>query len=92
MKADAENAKAVFAALAQFGAPLEGLTVADFAEPGPFFRIGRDPVGVDVLTAIPGVEFDAAWPRRVEAVIDPANELTANFKAGLWPSSGPGRR
>jgi hypothetical protein len=41
--------------------------------------MGRDPVGVDVLTAIPGVEFDAAWPRRVEAVIDPANELKANF-------------
>src|SRR5271170_4226854 len=79
VKADSENAKSVFAALAQFGAPLEGLTFADFAEPGPFFRIGRDPVGVDVLTAIPGVEFDAAWPRRVEAVIDPANELKANF-------------
>jgi len=79
VKADAENAKAVFAALAQFGAPLEGLTFADFAEPGPFFRIGRDPVGVDLLTAIAGVEFDAAWPRRVEAVIDPANGLKANF-------------
>ena len=70
VKADAENAKAVFAALAQFGAPLEGLTVADFAEPGPFFRMGREPVGVDVLTAIPGVEFDAAWQRRVEDVVD----------------------
>src|SRR5208283_4083579 len=65
VKADAKNARAAFAALAQFGAPLEGLTVADFAEPGPFFRMGREPVGVDVLTAIPGVEFDAAWQRRV---------------------------
>jgi hypothetical protein len=37
VKADAQNAKAVFAALAQFGAPLEGLTSADFAEPGPCF-------------------------------------------------------
>ena len=61
MKADADNAKAVFAALAQFGAPLQGLTVADFAEQGPFLRMGREPVGVDILTAIPGVEFDAAW-------------------------------
>jgi hypothetical protein len=79
VKADAENAKAVFAALAQFGAPLEGFTFADFAETGAFFRMGREPVGVDVLTAIPGVEFDVAWPRRVEAVIDPASELKANF-------------
>jgi len=60
VKADTENAKAVFAALAEFGAPLQGLTPADFEEPGPFFRIGREPVGVDILTAIPGVGFDAA--------------------------------
>ena len=40
MKADPENAKAVFAALIEFGAPLKGLTPVDFEEPGPFFRIG----------------------------------------------------
>jgi hypothetical protein len=79
VKADAENAKAVFAALAEFGAPLAGLTFIDFAEPGPFFRMGREPVGVDILTAIPGVEFDEAWPRRLEAVVDPVNELKASF-------------
>lgn len=77
--ADAENAKAVFAALAQFGAPLQGVTAADFAERGPFFRMGREPVGVDILTAIPGVEFDAAWLRRVEEVVDPVSGLKANF-------------
>ena len=31
VKADADNAKAVFAVLAQFGPPLEGLTAADLA-------------------------------------------------------------
>ena len=31
IKPDADNAKAVYAALAQFGAPLEFLSVADFA-------------------------------------------------------------
>jgi hypothetical protein len=77
VKADTENAKAVFAALAEFGAPLQGLTSADFEEPGPFFRIGREPVGVDILTAIPGVEFDAAWARRVEAVFDEGTGLRA---------------
>ena len=79
VKADADNAQAVFAALAQFGAPLQGLTVADFAEQGPFLRMGREPVGVDILTAIPGVEFDAAWERRLEDVIDPASGLKASF-------------
>ena len=79
VKADRENAAAVFAALAEFGAPLQGLTAADFAQPGPFFRIGREPVGVDILTAIPGVEFDAAWPRRIEDVFDEETNLRANF-------------
>ena len=81
VKADAENAKAVFAALAAFGAPLQGLTSADFAESGPFFRMGREPVGVDILTEIPGVQFDEAWLRRVEAIVDPASGLTASFIA-----------
>lgn len=79
VKADPENARAVFAALAEFGAPLQGLTPADFEEPGPFFRMGREPVCVDILTAIPGVEFDAAWERRVEDVFDKETSLRANF-------------
>jgi len=59
VKADVENAKALFAALAEFGAPLGGLAIGDFAEPGSFFRMGREPFGVNVLTSIPGVEFEA---------------------------------
>jgi predicted nucleotidyltransferase len=78
VKPDPENATAIFAALTQFGAPLEGLTAADFAEKGPFFHMGREPIAVDVLTEILGVDFDDAWARRVEAVIDP-NGLKANF-------------
>jgi hypothetical protein len=79
VKPDAENAKAAFAALAQFGAPLEGLTFGDFAAPASFFRMGREPVAVDILSEIPGVDFDAAWERRVEDLIDPASGTTANF-------------
>lgn len=79
VRPDAENAKAAYAALAQFGAPLEGLTFADFAVPGSFFRMGHEPVAVDILSDIPGVNFDAAWERRVEGVIDAASGLKANF-------------
>jgi hypothetical protein len=69
----------VFAALVQFGAPLEGMTASDFAERGPFFRMGREPVSVDILTEIPGVDFDAAWQRRVWDLVDPATGLKADF-------------
>ena len=79
IKADADNAKAVYAALAKFGAPLEGLTPENFNERGKFFRMGREPVAVDILPEIDGVDFDRAWERRVQGVIDMASGLTAHF-------------
>jgi hypothetical protein len=79
IKADPANAQATYAALAAFGAPLEGFRWEDFAERGSFFRFGRDPYGFDLLPDIPGVEFDAAWERRVEGVIDPERGLKAFF-------------
>jgi hypothetical protein len=79
VKADIDNAKAAYAALAEFGAPLEGFTFADFATPGSFFRMGREPVAVDILSEISGVEFDAAWERRVEDTIDTNTGLKAYF-------------
>jgi|ERR1700733_2280322 hypothetical protein len=74
---DTENSKAVYAALAQFGAPIEGLSAKDFAEPDGFFRMGTPPMMVDILPKIDGVEFEGAWQRRVDAQVD--ENLTASF-------------
>ena len=41
IKADAANSSAIFAALASFVAPLQGIRPEDFAEPTAFFRFGR---------------------------------------------------
>ena len=79
IKADTENAKATHAALAQFGAPLQGIRPEDFTDPNTFFRFGREPKGFDILPGIPGVDFDVAWERRVETVVDTATGLKANF-------------
>jgi len=38
VKADTENARAVFAALRAFGAPLTGMTEDDFAHEGHFYQ------------------------------------------------------
>src|SRR6266436_1783740 len=76
IKPDAGNATAVYAALAKFGAPLEGMKVEDFIERDKFFRLGNPPVMVDLLPEISGVDFDQAWQRRVEAVIDPKSGLS----------------
>jgi hypothetical protein len=79
IQADPTNAQATYAALASFGAPLEGIRPEDFAERGSFFRFGNDPYGFDILPEIQGIEFDAAWERRVEGVIDPESGVKAFF-------------
>ena len=75
--ADAENSKAVYAALALFGAPVEGLSAKDFTEPDSFFRMGAPPVMVAILPRISGVDFEDAWQRRVDVPID--DTLTVPF-------------
>jgi len=79
IQADPANAKATYAALAQFGAPLQGIRPEDFTDRNNFFRFGREPRGFDILPSIPGVDFEAAWEKRVETVIDTASGLKANF-------------
>ena len=49
---DADNVKSLYAALAEFGASLEGLKAEDFMEPDLFFRMGAPPLMVDILPAI----------------------------------------
>jgi hypothetical protein len=79
VRADPENARATYEALAAFGAPLQDIRVEDLAEPNNFFRFGRDPHGIDILPSIDGVDFDAAWEKRIEAVVDPQSGLKAYF-------------
>ena len=82
VKADAANAKASYAALGSFGAPLNNIQSADLADPRNFIRFGREPLAIDILPFIDGAEFDEAWERRVESVIDPQSGLKANFISG----------
>jgi hypothetical protein len=71
IKADEENSKAVFAALAEFGAPLGGVTPADFNDKATtVFQLGVEPGRVDILQGIAGVRFDEAWESRVEKLLD----------------------
>ncbi|MGH9378531.1 MAG: DUF6036 family nucleotidyltransferase [Terriglobia bacterium] len=79
IKSDTRNAKAVYAALSKFGTPLDGITAENFRDRKKFFRIGREPLAVDILPEIDGVDFDSAWEKRVEAVIDAQSGLKAFF-------------
>jgi predicted nucleotidyltransferase len=71
IRADRRNSEAVFKALAEFGAPLAGLSPADFRDhPTSVFQIGHEPVRADILQSIDAVEFEEAWRDRTEVVLD----------------------
>ena len=59
------NADKLVRALADFG--FEGLDAAPFTEENRILSLGREPVRIDIFTHIPGLSFEDAWPRRVEA-------------------------
>ncbi len=65
------NGQAVYRALAQFGAPLAGVSPSDFfGKPDQFFQIGIEPDRVDILQSIPGVSFDEAWKEATVGTIE----------------------
>ena len=71
---DENNARAAYRALAQFGAPMEGVSHADFTV-GTTFQIGKGPDLIDIPQRIDGVTIGEAWDNRIEGVIDGEFEL-----------------
>src|SRR5260370_773432 len=65
--ADPENAERAYRALTEFGAPVSGHTPRDFTDERSWFQIGVAPVRVDIMLSLPGISFEEAWGRRVEA-------------------------
>ena len=62
------NAQRVINALLAFGAPLSDLTAADLSKKETIFQIGLPPIRIDIITNIDGVEFEEAWPDRLETL------------------------
>ena len=60
VKADEINSINIYKALERFGAPVDQITVNDFASEGIVFRIGVTPRRIDIITRIDGVSFDEA--------------------------------
>lgn len=67
----AENAARVWRALAEFGAPLETLSVqeSDFATLDQVVQLGLPPYRIDIMTSISGVEFAEAWEGRFDGTL-----------------------
>ncbi len=82
IRSDTENSQAVFHALAQFGAPLDGLSPADFMD-GSAFQIGQPPARIDLLQHIDGISFDEAWKNRIEGLIEGEIRIMVISKSDL---------
>ena len=66
VRPDKSNAQKVLQALSDFGAPLSEVTADDFSRKDSIFQIGMPPLRIDVITDVDGVEFEEAWPDRLE--------------------------
>jgi len=62
---DEENAKNVYSALKEFGAPLTNLTYHDFMSEDYFYQMGRAPFRLDIVMSITGVSFEPAWKNKI---------------------------
>lgn len=61
------NAGRVMTALRAFGAPVERISKKDLATPGIIYQIGVEPVRVDLITSISGLDFGPAYANAVDA-------------------------
>lgn len=51
-------------ALGRFGARTGSLSARDLTDPTTIFQIGIHGNRIDIMTAVPGLTFEAAWGRR----------------------------
>lgn len=71
IEATPDNASRVWAALEEFGAPLQAIDIRieDLVQPDRVVQIGLPPRRIDLMTEISGVTFDDAWASRSKQVV-----------------------
>ncbi|MDH2903283.1 MAG: hypothetical protein PXZ08_04940 [Actinomycetota bacterium] len=65
-----ENAQKVLGALDEFGFGGLDITEADFTREDSVVQLGYPPHQIDLLTSISAVNFEDAWPRRLDVEIE----------------------
>lgn len=90
---DGDNPERVFRALAAFGAPLEGVSPSDFRDDDTVLQIGVEPVRIDIMSSVSGIDFADCWNRRqsssygsVPVSVISRDDYIANKRASGRPS------
>lgn len=86
-----ENAKRVYAALSEFGAPISELKVEDFCDEENFYIIGVKPNRIDILMKIPGLNFDSAWLRKIEVILGKTTAYIPHIEDLITSKKAAGR-
>lgn len=73
---DAENATKAVQALADFGFASLDITADDFLVPDQIIQLGYPPNRIDLITTLPGVEFESCFDQREVVTID---DIPVNF-------------
>jgi hypothetical protein len=59
-----ENAKRIIKVLIEFGFESLGLKEEDFTKTGNIIQLGYEPIRVDIMTSITGVDFNEVWANK----------------------------
>lgn len=59
-----QNARKILAALNEFGFGELALSEDDFIEPEQIIQLGYEPVRIDLITSIAGMDFEKIWSNR----------------------------
>jgi hypothetical protein len=71
-----DNAKRLLIALDEYGFGSLNLAVNDFSIHGNIIQLGYEPVRIDIITSIKGLEFADIWKSRIQG---PYGKQTINF-------------
>lgn len=67
VKPDENNARKIYNALKEFGAPLKDVTPEDFANKNMVYQIGIEPVRIDIIMGTGDIKFNSAWKNRTRS-------------------------
>jgi len=76
IEATTDNAKKLLVALSEFGFGSLNLSVDDFSTKGKIIQLGYEPVRIDIITSIEGLEFADIWQNRIQGSY---GKQTVNF-------------
>jgi len=65
VEAGPDNADRILAALDEFGFGSLNLGIEDFSNKGNIIQLGYEPVRIDIITSIKGLDFSEVWQNRV---------------------------